>query len=121
MLNSQQLTIKPLIYFREGGNNIYLLVKFFADNNWRLPEFHLNLEDGYKPTINEADAFRIIYQLLEDNFAISKKEVKSLRLEDAKASNQSPLLSIEIKEEAVIVLSDNYRDYTWEDKPSLTA
>ena len=111
MSNEKAITaVKPLIYFREGEVKIYLLVKPLRESEWQLPEFKLNLQE-----YSQIETLSLIYRLLEEHFAISINEVKSLQV-NKESQSAALVIDIEIQEEAVIVLNDKYLDYAWGDK-----
>lgn len=105
--------LKSLIYFTEGEIKLYLLVKTAPENKWRLPEFNLNLEAIDKQIQIDTENMNQIYLVLEECFAISRNEVKSVEIQTEINEEQALVISIEIKEEGAIVLSNKYQDYAW--------
>jgi hypothetical protein len=121
MSNYKKPTVlKFLIYFTAGGTKLYLLVKNALENKWSLPEFKLNLElidvGSYKQSQIDIDTLSQVYPLLEEHFAISRNEVKSVKIQTEKVGSKrtlTPVIDIEVNEEAIIVLSNKYQDYSW--------
>jgi hypothetical protein len=110
--NAKQQPVKSLIYFKVGEERIYLLVKPKAKLDpkptFELPEFKLELEPEICPTRKMALCNNVC-DLIESEFAISQREIVSMTVEESDEK-----VYIQIEEESVIVLSDNYLDYTWE-------
>ncbi len=103
--SSKTVTLQFQIYFKVASEKAYLLLKSKSDS-WQCPTFTLNLSQSSQAVITNKT-----YQLLEKHFAIARSEIKSLQVEPS--TTQTTLIKLEINEEAVIVLSDKYLDYTW--------
>ncbi len=104
-VSNKTLNLQFQIYFKVASEKVYLLLKS-KSNLWQFPTFTLNLSQSSESAITNKT-----YQLLEKHFAIGRSEIKSRQVDIG--TNQTALIKLEINEEAVIVLSDKYLDYTW--------
>jgi hypothetical protein len=90
--------IELRIFFQIGKDKAYLLVKPKHKQNWILPQFEIH------SNIRSHDLELVVYQFLDDMFTLKANEVITINLQN---------LSVRIKEDAVIVISELYRRYHW--------